>query len=71
MVRLALNGNFEKARKLHYKLLGITHDIFIDGNPSGIKGLLNVMDICSEHVRLPLMSVNKTIMNRFEVMINS
>lgn len=71
MVRLALNGNFEKARKLHYKLLGITHDIFIDGNPSGIKGLLNVMDICSEHVRLPLTSVNKTIMNRFDVMINS
>ena len=71
MVRLSLSGNFEKARKLHYKLLGITHDIFIDGNPSGIKGLLNVMDICSEHVRLPLMSVNKTMMNRFEVMINS
>ena len=71
MVRLSLSENFEKARKLHYKLLGITHDIFIDGNPSGIKGLLNVMDICSEHVRLPLMSVNKTMMNRFEVMINS
>ncbi len=71
MVRLSLNGNFEKARKLHYKLLGITHDIFVDGNPSGIKGLLNVMNICTEHVRLPLMSVNKTVMNRFEVMINS
>ena len=71
MVRLSLNGNFDKARKLHYKLLGITHDIFIEGNPSGIKGLLNVMDICSEHVRLPLMSVSKTIMNRFEVILNS
>lgn len=70
MVRFALSGNFEKAKKQHYKLLEITHDIFVDGNPSGIKGLLNVLNICTEHVRLPLISVNKTTMNRFESMIN-
>ncbi len=69
MVRFALSGNFEKARKVHYKLLEITHDIFVDGNPSGIKGLLNVLNICTEHVRLPLISVNKTTMNRFEALI--
>lgn len=71
MVRLALSGNFERARKIHYKLLDITHAIFVDGNPSGIKGLLNVMNICTENVRLPLTSVNKTVMNRFETLINS
>jgi 4-hydroxy-tetrahydrodipicolinate synthase len=71
MVRLALNGNFDKARKLHYKLHDITHAIFVDGNPSGIKGLLNVLNICGEHVRLPLMSVNKAVMNRFESILNS
>ena len=71
MVRLALSGNFERARKIHYKLLDITHAIFVDGNPSGIKGLLNVMNICTENVRLPLTSVNKTVMNKFEALINS
>lgn len=71
MVRLALSGNFERARKIHYKLLDIIHAIFVDGNPSGIKGLLNVMNICTENVRLPLTSVNKTVMNRFEALINS
>ena len=69
MVRLALGGNFEKAKKIHYKLLEITQDIFIDGNPSGIKGLLNVLNLCTENVRLPLTSVNKATMNRFEALI--
>ena len=70
MVRLCLSGNFDRARKIHYKLLDIMHSIFIDGNPAGIKGLLNVQNICTEHVRLPLTSVNKSTLNRFESLIN-
>ncbi len=69
MIRLALDGNFEKSRKLHYKLLEIMHSIFIDGNPSGVKGLMTAMNLCSEHVRLPLTSVNKSAINRFEGML--
>lgn len=69
MVRLALEGNFEKARKLHYKLLEVTQAIYVDGNPAGVKGLLSVMNICSEHLRLPLVSVGKTTLNRFAEMI--
>lgn len=69
MIRLALEGNFEKSRKLHYKLLEIMHSIFIDGNPSGVKGLMTAMNLCSEHVRLPLTSVNKSAINRFEGML--
>ncbi len=69
MIRSALDGNFDKARKLHYKLLDITHAIFVDGNPSGIKGLLSVMNICPEHLRLPLVSVSKSALNKFETMM--
>ena len=43
--------------------------IFVDGNPSGIKGLLSVLDVCAEHVRLPLTSVNRSAMNRFETIM--
>jgi 4-hydroxy-tetrahydrodipicolinate synthase len=70
MVRLALAGNFERARKIHYKLQDITHAIFVDGNPSGIKGLLSVLNVCSENVRLPLTAVNKAVLNRFETLIS-
>ncbi len=69
MIRIALDGNFEKSRKMHYKLLEIMHAIFIDGNPSGVKGLMTSMGICSEHVRLPLTAVNKSAINKFEVMV--
>lgn len=69
MVRLALDQNFDKSRKLHYKLLDITHAIFLDGNPSGIKGLLTAMNICTENVRLPLMAVSKSIINKFDTML--
>src|SRR6185369_14415121 len=64
MVRHALEGNFEKARRLNYKLLEITHAIFVDGSPSGVKGLLSMMNVCSEHVRLPLVSVSKSALNK-------
>jgi len=69
LIRQALDGNFDKARKLHFKLLDTMHAIFVDGNPSGIKGLLSVMGICSEYVRLPLVPVSKSTLNRFEAML--
>lgn len=69
MIRLSLEGNFEKSKKLHYKLLEIMHAIFVDGNPSGVKGLMTALNLCSEHVRLPLTSVNRSAINRFEAMI--
>ena len=69
MVRQALDGNFDKAKKLHYKMLDLMHAIFVDGNPSGVKGLLSLMGSCSEFVRLPLLPVSKSTMNRLEAMM--
>ena len=68
MIRMCLEGNFDKARKLHYKLFDTMHAIFVDGNPSGVKGLLASQNICSEFVRLPLTAVSKAVINRFEGM---
>lgn len=71
MVRLGMSGNFDKAKKLHYKYLDVMHGIFVDGNPSGIKGLLSVMNICAEHVRLPLTAVTKSGLNKLESVYTS
>lgn len=71
MVRLALDGNYDRARKLHYKLMDITQAIFVDGNPSGVKGLLSVMNVCQEHLRLPLVSVSKATLNKFTTMLEN
>ena len=69
MVRSSLDGNFERARKLQNKLLEITKYIYVDGNPAGVKGLLSVMNICSEYLRLPLVNVGKATLNKFETLL--
>jgi 4-hydroxy-tetrahydrodipicolinate synthase len=69
MVRFGMNDDFAKARKLHYKLLDITNAIFTEGNPSGIKGLLRLKNVCEEHVRMPLVPASKALMNRMAQLV--
>ena len=61
MTRQALAGNFQNARKYHYKLDEFTRLIFADGNPAGVKCVLNMMKITSPYVRLPLVQVNPQV----------
>lgn len=61
MVRQALKGNYTEARKLHYKLTDIIEMIFADGSPGGIKAALEIMGICQNNLRLPLVPINKKL----------
>lgn len=63
MTRQILEGNVKEAQKLHYKLTDIIEQLFADGNPAGIKTVLEMMKICSSSVRLPLVKVNKATQN--------
>lgn len=58
MVKAALEGDYEKARQLHYKMLPMFHAAFIDGNPASIKCAMNMKGIPSGAVRLPLTEVS-------------
>ncbi|HRG57415.1 MAG TPA: 4-hydroxy-tetrahydrodipicolinate synthase [Bacteroidia bacterium] len=61
MVNLCLQGNFDSARTLHYKLTGLTDLFFADGNPGGVKAALKMLQVCDDNVRLPLVKVNTAI----------
>jgi 4-hydroxy-tetrahydrodipicolinate synthase len=61
MVRACLNADYEKARKLHYKIMPITDQLFADGNPGGIKYLMEQMKIVDATVRLPLVKPIKQV----------
>lgn len=61
MVNYALEGNFENARYLHYKLLPLMTGIFMDGSPGGIKEVLSHLGICDTHLREPLYQVSKEV----------
>ena len=50
----ALNGNFEKARKMHYELLPLFKGIFIETNPIPIKAALAMKGMIKEAYRLPM-----------------
>lgn len=54
MVRAALGGDFEKARKLHYEWLELMNVNFIESNPIVVKTALSMMGKISEVFRLPL-----------------
>lgn len=58
MVNAGLNGDYNTARSLHYKILPGTRLLFAEGNPAGVKCVLQEMDICGDTVRLPLVNVS-------------
>jgi 4-hydroxy-tetrahydrodipicolinate synthase len=59
MVNAGLEGNFNLAASLHYKLLDSIRLLFVEGNPAGVKCVLNQMGICENVLRLPLVPVSK------------
>jgi len=66
MTRQALKGNYKKAQELHYKHTDIIEQMFADGNPGGVKEFLTQLGICDEHVRLPLVRVNKQVQEKIK-----
>lgn len=54
MIRLGLLGKLQEAYALQYKLMESVDLIFEEGNPVGIKALLQIHGICDDYVRLPL-----------------
>lgn len=64
MVRHGLGGNFNAASKLHFDLLEMMDLLFVEGNPAGVKAALELQNICSKGVRLPLVELSeKNYMN--------
>lgn len=54
MVHLAMNGKFEEAAPLVYKLADAIDLLFVEGNPTGVKAALGRLGICKNVLRLPL-----------------
>jgi 4-hydroxy-tetrahydrodipicolinate synthase len=60
VVNLALVNKFDKARKIHYKILPGIELLFAEGNPAGVKATLKQMGLCENILRLPLAPVGET-----------
>lgn len=64
MVRHALKGDVKKSVPLHFRLLPLMNAIFEEGNPSGIKALLEIQGKIGNTLRLPLVKVSKPLYNK-------
>lgn len=69
MVHLTLQGKFQQARINHYKLLEIIQNLFVEGNPAGIKAALNIIDMSPNNLRLPLTPVSRSHFNKLSKLI--
>jgi 4-hydroxy-tetrahydrodipicolinate synthase len=69
MVAFGLKGEMKKAREIHYKLTDFTKSVFADGNPSGIKAALEILEIISNNLRLPLVKIEKSHYNQMQALM--
>ncbi len=75
MCRALLDGKYDEARKLHFKLEPLNKGMFIETNPISVKTALSLMGKIEEEFRLPLCKMNpenkeklKNIINNYGVM---
>ena len=61
MMNAMKDGQTEEALRLHYAMLRMNQLIFADGNPAGIKCLMNHMGLCKNVLRLPLVPANEKV----------
>lgn len=64
MLRLEMKGEFDSARKIHHKFTDLFNLLFVDGNPAGVKAMLNEMGMIENVLRLPLVPTRLTTMQR-------
>ena len=60
MVRLALQGDYANALTIHHKFAELFKLLFVDGNPAGVKAMLNAMGMVENKLRLPLVPTRIT-----------
>ncbi len=70
MMHAQKEGKTEEALRLHFAMLKMNQLIFADGNPSGIKCLMQHLGLCENVLRLPLVpvceKVEQDIINEYE-----
>jgi len=59
MTNLALDGKWDEARALHYRLLPLMEVNFIESSPGPVKAAMAMMGLLEENFRLPLVPIQE------------
>ena len=71
MVRLALNGDYQNALAIHHEFTELFNLLFVDGNPAGVKAMLNMMGMINNKLRLPLVPTRITTYERMHHILDN
>lgn len=71
MVRLALDGRYEQALQIHHRFTELFNLLFVDGNPAGVKCVLNAMGFIENELRLPLVPTRITTNDKIRQVLDS
>lgn len=69
LIALGKAGQLPEARELHYRLTEIIDNLFVEGNPGGVKAALNILGLIDNNLRLPLAPVSEATYNRLKSLI--
>ena len=66
LIKLANSKNYDEALELHFELIDILQLIFKEGNPGGIKALMNHQGTIENVLRSPLYKISDTTYNEIK-----
>ena len=69
MTNLALDGQWEEARALHYRILPLMEVNFIESSPGPVKAAMAMMGLLEENFRLPLVPITEKSRTRVREVI--
>ena len=69
MTRLALAGDYANALSIHHKFTELFDLLFVDGNPAGVKSMLNAMGMIENKLRLPLVPTRITTFEKIRAVL--
>ncbi|WP_318345385.1 4-hydroxy-tetrahydrodipicolinate synthase [Flagellimonas baculiformis] len=71
MMNLGIQGNATEAYRIHHKLLPLMSLIFEEGNPAGIKSILENLGLSNAVVKLPLVEASPSLKGKIQAFLKS
>lgn len=66
LIHFALENNYTEARKIHFELSDILKLLFKEGNPCGVKALMNIQGTIKNELRSPMYKVSEPTYNQLK-----
>ncbi|MCK3683338.1 4-hydroxy-tetrahydrodipicolinate synthase [Maribellus sp. YY47] len=66
LMHLAMENNYAEARKIHFELIEMFQLMFKEGNPGGVKALMNLQGTIENVLRLPLYPISEGLIGEIK-----